>query len=212
MPYFGGSARHNERPLRWLPLVALAGVVSVAAFDSTGNSTWVAYIAAGALGALLLTGAFRLRSDGATSSLPRQMESGWRALDLELARSRRHDRRFAIVSVPDRLWTPAGAGESERVDAALSAVAVVQGLLRRPDRAWADGSVLLVLLTDCDGVQAQAFLQRAASTMPHLFGAALVSLAVFPDDGVTLGALLASMRAGAGEQTIEASVMEASPQ
>jgi hypothetical protein len=47
---------------------------------------------------------------------------------------------------------------------------------------------------ECDRGEGQAFLERARSTMPHLFSDERVRLVVFPDDGVTLGALLTSLR------------------
>ncbi len=209
MRYLGEPARSaipGERSLRWLPVVLLGGVIVVAALDSSGSSSWLAYLAAGALGAFGLTIATRERTDNETSSRAREVELGWDALRTELARSRRHDRRFVVVGVPNSVWTPEGAGQSEMAQAGLSASSAVQELLRRPDRAWADEAMLLVLLTDCDRAQGMAFLQRARATMPQVFGDARVRLVVFPDDGITLGALLGTMRSAVGEQLIEAPV------
>jgi hypothetical protein len=47
--------------LRWLALLALAGIILVAAIDSSGTGNWLGYVAAGALGALVLTNATRAR-------------------------------------------------------------------------------------------------------------------------------------------------------
>ena len=209
MRHLGEPARSvipGEGSLRWLLVVLLGGVILVAALDSIGTSSWIAYIAAGGLGALAVTIATRQRTDTETTSPARQIESGWDALRTELARSRRHDRRFVLVGVPDSVWTPTGAGQSEMAQAGLSASSAVQELLRRPDRAWADEAMLLVLLTDCDRAQGMAFLQRARTTMPQVFGDPRARLVVFPDDGITLGALFGSMRSAVGEQLIEASV------
>jgi hypothetical protein len=185
---------------RWLLFGLLASLVLVAAFDAAEPVRWMAYVAAGALGALLLTG---LRGRSEHRTLARQVRSGWETLQTELARSRRHDRRFVIVGVPGEVWTPPGGGQSDRDEAALRAAEAVQGILRRPDRTWPDGSMLLVLLTDSDRVAGQGFLQRARSTMPQVFADPRVRLVAFPDDGVTLGALLATIRGDVGEDVME---------
>jgi hypothetical protein len=166
----------------------------MAAVDSSGQSGWVANVAAGAALALVLGTAVRPRRARRAGSVMRQVEAGWTALQTELARSRRHDRRFAIVGIPELAWTAAAAAPAERGFAAASAATTVQGLIRRPDRAWADGSMLYVLLTDCDADQAATFMQRARAAMPQLFTNAGVKLVVFPDDGITLGALLSGLR------------------
>jgi hypothetical protein len=200
------SAIPGEGSLRWLLVVLLGGVILVAALDAIGTSSWVGYIAAGGFGALAVTIATRERTGTEPMSRARQIELGWDALRTELARSRRHDRRFVLVGVPDSVWTPADAGPSEMVQAGASASSAVQELVRRPDRAWADEAMLLVLLTDCDRAQGMAFLQRARATMPQVFGDERVRLVVFPDDGITLGGLMGTMRAAVGEQLIEAPV------
>ena len=87
----------------------------------------------------------------------------------------------------------AGPLPSHRVERGLDAAAAVQSLVRRPDRAWVDGSLLHILLTDCDRPQGLAFLARASAAMPQLFADDRVKLVVFPDDGITSGALLAGL-------------------
>ncbi len=63
--------------------------------------------------------------------------------------------------------------------------------------------MLLVLLTDSDRAAGQGFLQRARSTMPQVFADPRVRLVAFPEDGVTLGALLTTIRGDAGESVME---------
>ena len=189
--------------LRWLPVALLAGFVVLVAIIWQEVTSWPLYVAVGALGAVTLAGALRGRSLADTSELTRQSEAGWAALHGELARSRRHDRRFAIVAVPRSVWAPSPDAD-EAIDAGLRAATAVHSLLRRPDRAWTDGRTLHVLLTDCDRQQAWAFLQRARANMPQLFADERVRLAVFPDDGVTLGALLKGVRADDAPQQVMA--------
>ena len=195
--------------VRWLPLALVAGGVVLAVIVWQEFAAWPIYVAGGAHGAVTLGGALRSRSVAESSSLVRQSEAGWAALNGELARSRRHDRRFAIVAVPGDLWVAAGSDADHVVEAGLQAATAVQGLLRRPDVAWTDGSSLQVLLTDCDRQQADAFLERARASMPQLFADEKVRLAVFPDDGVTLGALLAAVGADGQALATQALAMQA---
>jgi hypothetical protein len=184
--------------VRWLALALLAGLAAlVTALVWQEIAAWPLYVAAGALGALFLVGVLRGRTVTDTGALIRQSEAGWAALHAELARSRRHDRRFAILTIPKGVWSAPDSTTEEGIDAGFRAATAVYGLLRRPDRAWTDGTTLHVLVTDCDRQQAWAFLQRARLGMPQLFAVEGVRLAIFPDDGITLGALLAT--AGADE-------------
>jgi hypothetical protein len=182
--------------LRWLFLALLAGLAAfVTALVWQEIASWPIYVAAGALGALFLIGALRGRTaiDGAT--LIRQSEAGWAALHAELARSRRHNRRFAILTIPREVWSAPESTTEAGIEAGLRAATSIHMLLRRPDRAWTDASRLHVLVTDCDRQQAWAFLQRARAALPLLFADERVTLAIFPEDGTTLGALLATARA-----------------
>jgi hypothetical protein len=203
MRYLEDPSRLRTSPgpglfVRWLALALLAGLAAlVTALVWQEIAAWPLYVAAGALGALFLVGALRGRTVTDMGALIRQSEAGWAALHAELARSRRHDRRFAILTIPKSVWSAPDGTAEDGIEAGLRAATDVYALLRRPDRAWTDGSSLHVLLTDCDRQQAWVFLQRARLGMPQLFADEGVRLAIFPEDGITLGALLAM--AGADE-------------
>jgi hypothetical protein len=173
---------------RWLPVAAITAFVVLVVWQNV--TSWPVYAAVGVMAAFVLAGAVRSRGVS-DSSVIRQSEAGWAALHSELARSRRHDRRFALLTVPSSVWASPGSDADQTLEAGLRAAIAVESLLRRPDRAWTDGVTLFVLVTDCDRDQAAAFLARARPSMPHLFGDEQVQLAVFPENGVTLGALLA---------------------
>ena len=193
--------------VRWLALALLAGLAAlVTALVWQEIAAWPLYVAAGALGALFLVGALRGRTVADTGAQIRQSEAGWAALHAELARSRRHDRRFAILTIPKSVWSAPDSTAEDGIEAGLRAATDVHALLRRPDRAWTDGSSLHVLLTDCDRQQAWVFLQRARLGLPQLFADEGVHLAIFPEDGITLGALLAT--AGADELAAPIRAME----
>lgn len=176
--------------LGWLLVVLIAAGGAVLAALQVG--AWLA-LAIGALTTFAATWLLWPRRDAPSSVFVRHAESGWSYLRTELARSRRHDRRFAVVGIPADLWSPSTAADAENVERGLDAAAAVQGLVRRPDRAWVDGSLVHVLLTDCDRQQGLAFLARARTAMPQLFADERVRLVVFPDDGITSAALLAGL-------------------
>ena len=182
-----GSFRSH---LGWLLVVLLAaGGVLLAVLEI---SAWLA-LAIGFLTAFAIVALLRPRTNVASTSLVRNAESGWGYMRTELARSRRHDRRFVLVGIPNELWSPSTAASTEMGEVGLEAAGAVQRIIRRPDRAWVDGSLLHVLLTDCDRQKGLAFLARAKGVIPHLFGDDRVKLVVFPDDGITTGALLAGL-------------------
>lgn len=192
--------------LRWLRLVGVAilgGAILAALVHSSGVLSELLSLAAGALGALVLAGAIWIRGGYSLSQRPDYAESGWSALHSELARSRRHERQFALIGIPADVWSSPSADLTERTALGLSVAASLHAVLRTPDRAWLDGSSLHVLLTDCDRSQAEAFLQRARSRMPQLFPVDRVKLAVFPDHGITVGALLAVLQQADPEQNAE---------
>ena len=196
------AAPRGESSLRWLQLVGtavLAGLVLAAVFQSSGWADWRFSITAGAIGALAVAGVVWTRGGYNVSPAVRHAEAGWAALHSELARSRRHERHFVIVGIPRDVWAPAPAEGFERTSMALAAAAALRPLLRTPDLAWADGFYVHVLLTDCDRTQAEAFLQRARKRMPHMFPLGRVQLAAFPDDGLTVGSLLTTLRIGRSE-------------
>jgi hypothetical protein len=174
----------------WLLVLLVASGGVVLAIFHLG--LWLVF-AAGALATFAIVALLRPGADAASTSFARHAESGWGYLRTELARSRRHDRRFAVVGVPEEVWTPDDA--ATKVEHGLDVAAAVQGLVRRPDRAWVDGARLHILLTDCDRPKGLAFLARARGAMPQLFADDRVKLVVFPDDGITSGALLSGLEA-----------------
>jgi hypothetical protein len=131
---------------------------------------WLLLIGIGsAFGATLVTLLGRRRTHAVAGEI-------WDDLASELERARRYGRSFQLARIsgdphaPRAVDTPAGIG------------------VRRTDRAWQLGADLYVLLpesetTGCDGWTRR--LQRETGIAPHR-----VRTACFPDDGLTLDALL----------------------
>jgi hypothetical protein len=68
----------------------------------------------------------------------------------------------------------------------------VSSLLRRVDRVWSEGTSIYLLLPECDRTMAEGMLARIREPLSELLSEEErvgVSVAVFPDDGVTSGAL-----------------------
>lgn len=200
-----GSARRrfaaSGAPIQWMIAALLAAGVLLGILERDAGP-WLVAMAGGLASLVALAGLVVSRAgEKSDRSLAEHAQGGWAALQTELARSRRHDRRFAIVGIPDDVWWPPSAGSEETAQLGFDVADAVQALVRRPDRAWVDGPMLHVMLTDCDRRQGLAFLERAGLAMPQLFAHDRVNLVVFPDDGITLGALVARLRSAAPEPT-----------
>jgi hypothetical protein len=205
-----GSARRRPAragaPVQWVVAALLAAGVLLAILERDVGP-WLVAMAGALLTFVALAGLVVSRAtEKSNHSLAEHVQGGWAALQTELARSRRHDRRFAIVGIPADLWWPPSVGSEDSGPLGFHVAEAVQALVRRPDRAWVDGPMVHVLLTDCDRRQALAFLRRAGLAMPQLFPDDRVHLVVFPDDGITLGALVANLREGHQEPARQAVV------
>jgi hypothetical protein len=124
----------------------------------------------------------RVRDDRAVPmSTPTSTEAGWADVHREIARARRHERPMAIVRLP---------GESG--SNATTRAAALAPYLRRIDRTWADQGEVNVLLPETDRLAAEQLVERLRIRQPSVVGAG-ASIAAFPTDGLTSGALLAAL-------------------
>jgi uncharacterized membrane protein len=164
--------------------VAVGGVITgwAAATGAIVVAVLAAALTVGAVVALLLDSADRTVR---TRDLLRV--SGAEALRRELDRARRHRRTFAVIRLPIanqlRLLDDATDGIA---DATLRALGT---MLRVTDWAWVHEDAILVILPEADRGTAAAFLDRARQVAPDRFSGP-AGIALFPDDGVTSGALL----------------------
>ncbi|MEA2651366.1 MAG: hypothetical protein QOI85_1087 [Chloroflexota bacterium] len=114
----------------------------------------------------------------------------WDALRRELDRSRRFERRFVLMRIPasDAL-DPNG-----RTAVRKGVLGVLPVVLRSIDQAWTiDGNVMAVL-PESNSDSATALIARLRSTLPDPSALDGVQIAEFPEDGVTIGALVANLR------------------
>lgn len=158
------------------PLVAVVGVVSV----------------------LVVASAATQRTQ---SSLPVHLRSEhgwfWHELTRELDRSRRHECEFVLV----RIHAARSALEAKLPTGAMGLLPMpqragaIEAYLRGSDRTWqdTDGHVY-ILLPETGREHAEALLSRITMVAPHLLPLDGFGMVTFPHDGLTTGALLASLR------------------
>ena len=96
----------------------------------------------------------------------------------EMERARRYERPLAL------LWV-----DTSEKDVPFAAVS---SALRLIDHAWADDSGIRILLPEARRPEGEACISRLVEAAPGLEPAD-VRLAVFPDDGVTTGALFSQL-------------------
>jgi hypothetical protein len=121
--------------------------------------------------------------------------SAWTTLHAELARSRRYRRTFALVQVD---LVPASTPTRRRRQSRRSRAAdLVSNGFRTTDVAWSDGRRLMLLLPECGRREARCLLARMARELGPAVDVPGARIAVFPDDGVTSGALLARVNGDA---------------
>lgn len=119
-------------------------------------------------------------SNGAVAEIYAAASNGhgdvWHELRQEIARARRFGRAFALA----RIGRVAGAELAPH--------------LRTVDRPWTADGATYVLLPEADREAAEGFASRLRRDAPDVIDDCAVSVAAFPDDGVTSGALLDVLR------------------
>lgn len=138
----------------------------------------------------LLTAFHGGRSRGRSVSPPGPAGRSWDALQRELDRSRRFERRFVLMRIP----ASDALGPNGRTSARKGVLGVLPLVLRSIDQAWTIEGNVMAVLPESNRDSAMALIARLRSTMPDPSALDDVQIAAFPEDGVTIGALVASLR------------------
>ncbi len=190
-----------RRSLRNLVVPAVAGILGAVATIAVVRATglvngWpadlVLAVVAGAVAATAVADRAALRRGVA-------VPSWYDELQREFDRARRHGRPFALV----RFEIPARS--RRRLVGVMDGLArqlpeLVGTGLRITDRAWVEDDTIVVLAPEADQVAAQALVARLQDAIRERSGSTedlRCTIAVFPDDGLTTGALLAALDHGA---------------
>lgn len=132
------------------------------------------------------------RSRMAADEQPPSFSESWDAFRRELDRSRRFGRQFVLMKIPagETLRAPGGS-----VSAPRGPLGAMPLAFRAIDQAWTmDGSVYAVL-PESNRSAAMALIARLRTSMPDAAALDEIQIAEFPEDGLTTGALVASLRA-----------------
>lgn len=100
----------------------------------------------------------------------------WAELRLEIARSRRFGRSFGLIRIEGKTRPSLGVE------------------LRSIDRAWTVDGVTYVLLPESDRRAAESLRGRLLHEASDVLADCSLSVAAFPEDGLTSGALLKAIR------------------
>ena len=119
------------------------------------------------------------RTQASANGVPRAQNGRgdeWEELRREIARCRRYGRTFALV----------------RIDRILGAA--LESQVRMIDRKWTAGNATYVLLPEADHEAGESLVARLRRDPATSLDGAHVTVASFPDDGLTSGALLKVLR------------------
>ncbi len=147
------------------------------------GSLWPALVAVPvALLSIFLYRARLVDHGSAHRTTPASSEDAWAAVHRELARARRHERPVSLVRLP-------GDGRQE---GALARAEAIVPYLRRIDRVWAEHGDVHLLLPEADRTAAERLVGRLQERQPGTL-ASEASIASFPADGLSSGALLSTL-------------------
>lgn len=140
----------------------------------------------------LMTAFYLGRARVNAEAQPHSFNQSWDSFRRELDRSRRFERPFVLMRIPATdAHQPAGG----LVPAARGTLGTLPLVLRGIDQAWTMEGSIYVVLPESNRAAAQALIARLRSTMPDAAELDDIQIAEFPDDGLTTGALVASLRA-----------------
>jgi hypothetical protein len=121
---------------------------------------------------------------------------GWERFDLELERSRRHERPLALLRISvstgprARRWAPPDSAE-------------IRDAVRVLDAVWVDREHVFVLMPETNREALSRAIGRILTRLPRIDLEAM-RVALYPEDGLTSGALISRLEAPEAEpQAVE---------
>jgi hypothetical protein len=140
--------------------------------------------------------------EGAVITVADATQDPWEILRRELDRARRYGRPLILIQIAPHAEAAAAPpddphsrrrGRFRRPGKDGDGVAYLRTHLRTGDEVWRVHERIFVMLPEADYDCAAGLVERLRTRAPHLFGATDLRLAAFPEDGLTAGALLASL-------------------
>lgn len=177
-------------------------MIDHASVNGNGNGRVNGHARGGAVRQLLAA----LSGEGAAPAAPRSSRAAWSEwadLRRELNRSRRYERCFTLLRIAlpredrSRRWI------RPRTRPAAESMHAIASFVRSVDGVWTDDADLYLLLPECDRANGERTLERIEASLAEVLPAgASITLATFPNDGRTTGALLNALH-GRPVETIE---------
>jgi hypothetical protein len=156
----------------------------------------------GAIGSILLVPALRAAPAGLSGAAIDDAAAGWAEFHRELARARRFDGQFAIVC-----FSVDGPRDADALAGVRNEIAASS---RRIDRLWIDEDHILLLLPHATQAAAEVVLDRIRAQVPIAL-AVEPGLAMFPEHGITSGALISAVY-GNGQEDVPTPIAAIRPE
>jgi hypothetical protein len=137
----------------------------------------------------LLTAFYGGRISGRADRPSASLHRSWDAFRRELDRARRFERTFVLLRIPALEMTSA-----DGVAAGFGGLGALPLVIRSIDQVWAMDGSIYVVLPESTRATAEQLMARLRIAMPGEPALDHVDLVEFPGDGVTTGALVASLR------------------
>lgn len=166
----------------WYAGIALAFLIGLVLGEVSGAAGMVSVGMVIAPPLMLAVVGLLLRRNTRSNDSQYDDSRGWRAVELELSRSRRMERSFSLARV--EIDEPADAQSRDEL------LGFLRDATRVIDASWYAGPHLLILLSETPSQKATAVVRRLEG---HLPAGSSWSIAEFPRDGLTLEALLSSL-------------------
>lgn len=177
-------------PTRTSPIarrIALVAAIVLAMFASyelgMANDSLVVLVVPVVLTVVIVVALASVQAAPKRAMAPYEQPGGWERFGIELERSRRHGRPLSLLrATPPRMsgWEP-----DTDFDELVASVRAV-------DAAWIDGRHVLILMPETERAATATAIARLSARLPELREAEL-RLAVYPEDGITSGALVARL-------------------
>lgn len=169
-------------------LAALLGLAVGLLFgDPTPGVAFGLGLLLGSAGAILVIPALRASPAGVSGAAIDDAADGWAEFHRELARARRFDGQFGIVR-----FGIEGEPDGDALTDLRNGIAAAS---RRIDRLWIDDDHVLLLLPETTKAAAEAAVARIRSEVA-VAGSLEPSVALFPEHGITSGALISAVYGG----------------
>jgi len=143
---------------------------------------------------IVLGGLVRLGRSSVVNAASHQTPVLWTEFSLEIERSRRYQRACSIMCFSTSNIAEDEFGTLLGLETRLWAWG---RLLRNIDRVWHDNGSLFVMLPETDRAGAEAFLARIRQQHPEIVPQSDIAIASFPEDGLTYGAVLNTLKSSA---------------